>query len=149
MTSRSIFARAEPGLPTQRFAVSDALHSGVVACSMRTSLRSAARMLAENRAQAMLVFGRSTDDGPPASACGIVSDDDLVKAVVGRDLDDTTAGDVAHFPIRSVEPDEPLSAAVLMMVVNGSPYVTVVGRDGLPVGILSAFDVARTVAGYD
>lgn len=129
--------------------VRDAMHEGVISCTPETTLRSVARMLATYRVHAVVVFPRHESDTGHVSSWGVISDLDLARAAAERDLDTTTAGEIAGSAVRCVQPDEMLANAVLTMTANRITHVIVVDRTtGRPVGVLSALDVARALAGY-
>lgn len=129
--------------------VSDAMHEGVISCTPETTLRSVARMLTTHRVHAIVVFPRHEADAGHVSSWGVISELDLARAAVERDLDTCTAGELAGSAVRCVQPDELLANAVLTMTTNGISHVIVVDRrTGRPLGVLSALDVARALAGY-
>jgi len=128
--------------------VRDVMHEGIISCTPETTLRNAARMLATYRVHALMVFPRREADTGHVASWGVVSDLDLVEAVAEHDPDATTVGEVAGSPVRCVQPDEPLANAVLTMSANKLTHVIVLDRrTSRPVGILSALDVARALAG--
>jgi len=129
--------------------VSDAMHDGLVTCSPEDSLRMVARLLAMYRVHAVVVFPRHGADAGHVSSWKVISDLDLAQAAAELDLDAATAADVAGGAVRCVQPNEPLSSAVLTMIANRISHVIVVERSsGRPRGILSTLDVARALAGY-
>jgi CBS-domain-containing membrane protein len=128
--------------------VEDAMHAGVISCPPATTLRAAARMLSTYRVHAVMVVPRHHADAGHVASWELVSDVDLMQAATERDLDRATVGEIAGGPVRCVQPDQPLATAVLTMLTNGVAHVVVVDRrSGRPVGILSALDVARALAG--
>jgi CBS domain-containing protein len=144
MVSPPALANALDGL-----SVADAMHEGVVSCPPQSSLRTVARLMATRRVHAIFVFPRHQADAGHVSSWKVVSDLDLAQAASERDLDSGTAGGVAGSAVRCVQPDEPLSSAVLTMLANRISHVIVVDRPhGRPLGILSTLDVARALAGY-
>lgn len=72
---------------------------------------------------------------------GIVTDRDLVCRViaVGRDSEETTAGDVMSSPLLTADPREPLEEVVQVMAENGVRRVPVVHGERLQ-GIVSLDD---------
>jgi CBS domain-containing protein len=129
--------------------VSDAMHDGLVTCTPEDSLRTVARLLAMYRVHAVVVLPRRGADAAHFASWKVISDLDLAQAASAVDLDAATAADVAGGAVRCVQPDEPLSSAVLTMITNRLSHVIVVERSsGRPRGILSTLDVARALAGY-
>ena len=129
--------------------VRDAMHEGVISCTPETTLRAVARMLATYRVHALVVLPRHEADAGHSSSWSVISDLDLVRAAEEFDLDMTTAERIAGSPVRCVQPDEPLVNAVLTMTTNALSHVIVIDRrTGRPLGVVSALDVARALAGY-
>ncbi|HEV8234413.1 MAG TPA: CBS domain-containing protein [Gemmatimonadaceae bacterium] len=142
---------ASPALVTalDRVSVADAMHEGVVSCSPQSSLRTVARLMTTHRVHAVVVFPRHQADAGHVSSWKVVTDLDLVQAATERGLDSGTAAGVAGCVVRCVQPDEPLSSAVLTMLANRISHLIVVDRaHGRPLGILSTLDIARALAGY-
>ena len=128
--------------------VGDVMHDGIISCTPQTTLRNAARMLSTYRVHALVVFPRHEADTGHVASWSVLSDLDLIEAAAEHDLDSTTVGEVAGSPVRCVQPDEPLANAVLTMATNRLTHVIVLDRrTSRPVGILSALDVARALAG--
>ena len=128
--------------------VRDVMHEGIISCTPQTTLRNAARMLATYRVHALIVFPRHEADAGHVASWGVVSDFDLVEAAAERDPDSTTVGEIAGSPVRCVQLDEPLANAVLTMAANSLTHVIVLDRrTSRPIGVLSALDVARALAG--
>jgi CBS domain-containing protein len=129
--------------------VADAMHDGLITCAPETPLRTVARLLATYRVHAIVVLPRHGGDAGHVASWKVITDLDLVQAASELDLDHGTAADVAGGLVRCVQPDEPLSSAVLTMLANRLSHVIVVGRaNGRPLGVVSTLDVARALAGY-
>lgn len=129
-------------------AVADAMHEGLVTCSPQAPLRTVARLLASYRVHAVVVFPRHAADAGHVSSWKVITDLDLAEAASHLDLDSTTSGDIAGGVVRCVQPDQPLSEAVLTMLEHRTSHLIVVDRrTGRPLGILSSLDVARALAG--
>jgi CBS domain-containing protein len=129
--------------------VADAMHDGLVSCPPSTSLREAARMLSTYRVHAIVVLPRHEADAGHSASWRVVSDLDLVTAAAGLDVDRATVGELAGGPVRCVQPGEPLAAAAATMISNRVTHAIVLDRaSARPLGILSALDVARALAGY-
>jgi CBS domain-containing protein len=75
----------------------------------------------------------------------VIAELDLVGAAPFDD-EATTAGRVAGTPIVTVERDESLARAALLMAEYATTHLVVVGADGTPEGIVSALDLAVAVA---
>jgi CBS domain-containing protein len=119
--------------------VADALTQGVVDCPPRTSMRSAARLMADHQAQAVYVIDE-------ANRWSLVSDLDVVAAAAG-DLDAHTAGDSAVRPLLTVTGDEPLTVAAALMARTSVTHLAVLDEaNRYPIGVLSALDVVRALS---
>jgi CBS domain-containing protein len=99
-----------------------------------TSVRDAARMMAERRASAVVVV----EGGRLA---GIFTERDAVFRVLaeGRVPDTTAIAEVMTRDPKSVAPDETFGYALLVMHENGFRHVPVV-EDGTPIGMVTARD---------
>lgn len=117
--------------------VGDAMRAGVFTCEPGDSLRTVARIMATQHVHCVLV---SSDAQPLA---GLVTGLDLLKAAAAGTID--TAAEAASSPLVTAEPAEPLRAAVTRMAAANATHAIVV-RDGQPVGVLSAADVAGIIA---
>lgn len=130
------------GLP-----VADVMHRGVVTCPTGTPLRSVARMMADRRIHAVVVFDEESDDGADTALWGVVSDLDLVKAANAGEIDDRTAGGTAATPIVLVEPRDTLTHAAQLIAEHETGHLLVVDpTTKRPVAVLSTLDVARALA---
>jgi CBS domain-containing protein len=87
--------------------------------------------------------------GDGAVPTGVVSERDIVRAVAeGRDLDATTASDVAHTELRWVQPDTTVGEVAVEMMDNWVRHV-LVGEAGSMVGIVSMRDLIGVYAASD
>jgi CBS domain-containing protein len=137
--------QTEPRL--DRLAVTDAMHAGVETCPTHTPLRTVARMMAEHRIHAVVVFDEESDDIGGAELWGVVSDLDLVKAASAGEIADRTAGGTAVTPIVMVDEHDTLAHAVQLMSEHEITHLVVVDpKTERPVGIVSTLDVARALA---
>jgi CBS domain-containing protein len=117
------------------------MHPGVLTCSEDDSLRDVAAIMAYHHVHAVVITTPNAE-----RAIGVVSDQDLVAAVVAGA--DCAAREVAGTEPLTISPDEPLRAAAQLMIEHGVSHLVVVdGAGGYPVGVLSALDVATVYAG--
>jgi CBS domain-containing protein len=129
--------------------VLDAMHPGVIACPLDTSLRTVARMMSTYRVHAVVVVAHEGDALPGGTLWGVISDSDLMQAAQGPDFDDETAKALAATPALTVASVEALDRAVQLMVEHEVSHLVVVERHSKrPIGILSTLDVARALAGF-
>ena len=128
--------------------VSDAMHGGVLTCTLDTPLREVARIMARYRVHAVVAIGGHTvQEALQGSLWGIVSDHDLVDAVARGEIDEATAGGTAGTPLVMVQPDETLARAAAMMREHQVTHLVVVDPDSaLPVGVLSTLDIAKALS---
>src|SRR5512132_1415224 len=103
-----------PILETLR--VADAMHPGLISCSLDTPLRSVARMMATYRVHAIVVTAHGEEALPGGGLWGVVSDADLLRVAEAADLDETTARTLARTPVLMVAGSEPLSRAAHLML---------------------------------
>jgi CBS domain-containing protein len=123
--------------------VAEAMHAGVVTCTLDTSLREVARLMASRRIHC--IVARDGEDARGA-LWGIVSDLDLVAAASAGQVDGRTAAGIAVTPVLTVAAGETLERAAQLMAEHAVAHLVVVGAtDGDPVGVLSTLDIARTL----
>jgi len=131
---------------TQRRVV-DAMHPGVIACPLETSLQTVARMMATYRVHAIVVMAHEGDGLPGGTLWGVVSDADLMQAAQSPDFAERTAHELAATPALTVTSAEPLERAVQLMVEHEVSHLIVVERHSdRPLGVLSTLDVAAALA---
>lgn len=126
---------------TDRLSVADAMHPGVVTCTVETPLSKVAQMMVGHRIHCVVVKAVE-DNGEPF--WGVVSDLDLVAAVAADRPEETAAGEVAATPAVMVDAREPLRRAAQLMAEHAATHLVVVKR-GRPAGVISTLDIARVL----
>jgi CBS domain-containing protein len=137
MTTHYARARHRPGA-VDVAPVTEAMHRGVVSCRADASLATVARLLAGHRIHAVIVEQE-------AGEWGMVSDLDLVGAVVNGSFADASAGQIATTATVHVRPSDSVGRAAQLMREYDTHHVLVV-ESGRPVGIVSTLDVADVLA---
>ena len=125
--------------------VRDVMSAPVVSCAPGVPLREVAELMARHRIHCVVVLTDTGVRGDPAEPWGVIAELDLVAAAPFDD-DEITAGRVAGTPLVTVDRDESLARAALLMSEYAVTHLVVVGADGTPDGIISALDVADAVA---
>lgn len=121
--------------------VQDVMHPGVLTCQPDDGLSKLAAIIVTHGIHAIVVAG-SEGAAPP-----VVTDLDLVRAALERP--DARARDIAREPIASIEADAPLEHAVVAMAELYVAHLLVTDpASGGATGIVSSFDVAAVVGGY-
>jgi len=132
-----------------RLRVIDAMHPGLISCSLDTPLRTVARMMATYRVHAILVTAHGEEELPGGGLWGIVSDADLLRAAEDGDPDEQTSRTIAATPVLTVATSEQLARAAQLMVEHES---LAPDRGRAPVGEadrwLSTLDITRALAGF-
>jgi acetyl-CoA synthetase len=129
--------------------VADAMHHGLVSCSLDTPLRTVARMMATYRVHAVLVTAHGDDQMPGGKPWGVVSDLDVLRAAAAQEIADVPARAVADTPIVMIAADRALAdAARLMTEREVSHLVVSEAHSALPTGVVSTLDIARALAGF-
>ena len=107
----------------------------LVTAEPQTTVRAAARMMAEKRVGAVLVL----ESGRLA---GIFTERDALNKIlaVGLDADVTPLVQVMVRNLQTIGPDKPLAYALHMMAEGGFRHVPVVDAAGAPLGMVSARD---------
>jgi len=126
--------------------VGDAMHDGVISCAPDTPATRLARIMANHHVHCLFVMHPAQGIAGKPYVWGIVSDLDLMRAVLHGEGDET-ADSLATEPMVTVKPDMPLTAAVALMVKNNVSHLVVVAPETLrPAGVLSTTDVADVFA---
>lgn len=126
--------------------VREAMHPGVLTCPPETPVLEVARMMATHGVHAVVVSGIARTPQGERLAWGVLSDMDLVRAVVAGDLDEDAGRLMGTEPV-TVRAHEPLEAAASAMAEHDVSHLVVLDGAGEPVGVVSTMDVAASVAG--
>lgn len=129
--------------------VIDAMHPGLISCSLDTPLRTVARMMATYRVHAILVTAHGEEELPGGGLWGIVADTDLLRAAEAADIDEQAARTIAATPVVTVASSDALARAAQVMVEHEASHLVVIERRSeRPIGVLSTLDVARALAAF-
>lgn len=127
--------------------VRDAMHPGIVSCAADTGATEVARMMVDRSVHCVAVVSLAEDASGAPRVWGIVSDLDLLSALI-RPGAEATAADLAREPVITVRPTLALREVAEAMVRHRVQHVVVVDPDRrTPVGVLSTLDVARALGG--
>lgn len=129
--------------------VIDAMHPGLISCSLDTPLRTVARMMATYRVHAILVTAHREEELPGGGPWGIVADTDLLRAAAEGDVDEQPARTIATAPVLTVAGSDELARAAQLMVEHELSHLIVIEpRSERPIGVLSTLDITRALAGF-
>jgi len=132
-----------------QFRVIDAMHPGLISCSLDTPLRTVARMMATYRVHAILVTAHGQEELPGGGLWGIVSDADLLRAAEAGDLDRQPARTIATTTVLTVASSDELARAAQLMVEHEVSHLIVIERRSRrPIGVVSTLDIARALAAF-
>jgi CBS domain-containing protein len=144
-----VHALAEPYPALDHLRVVDAMHPGLITCSLDVPLRTVARMMATYRVHAILVTAHGEEELAGGGLWGVVSDTDLLRAAEAGGLDERPARTIAATPVLMVDADEDLAHAARLMVEHEVSHLLVVEPQSTrPIGVLSTLDIARALAGF-
>ena len=118
--------------------VEQAMSGQFAFCFPSTSLAQAARMMAQNRVYELPVI-------VDQRSLGYVSYLDILQRYVTAQLG-ARAADMVRTPLPEVRPDAPLAEAVRLLRESGRQVILVSTPAGMPVGALTARDVALAMA---
>jgi CBS domain-containing protein len=137
-------ARPSPSARTLREAiVHDVMHAGIISCPADAELGAVARCMAEHRVHCIAITG--IERPGQHLTWGLISDKDLILAAHRGALDEPAARIAATEPI-AVEEGDSLEHVAVLMSEHDTSHIVVVGRSGLPTGMVSTRDVARILA---
>lgn len=147
--SAMMHAQAQPYPALDQLRVADAMHPGLISCSLDIPLRTVARMMATYRVHAILVTAHGEEELAGGGLWGIISDADLLRAARVGDLDERPARTIAATPAVMVDAGDDLARAAQLMVEHDASHLIVVEpRSTRPIGVLSTLDIARALAGF-
>jgi CBS domain-containing protein len=118
--------------------VEQAMSGQFAFCFPSTSLAQAARMMAQNRVYELPVI-------VDQRSLGYVSYLDILQRYVSAQLGGRAA-DIVRTPLPEVRPEQPLAEAVRLLRESGRQVILVTTSAGMPVGALTARDVALAMA---
>jgi CBS domain-containing protein len=118
--------------------VEQAMSGQFAFCFPSTSLAQAARMMAQNRVYELPVI-------VDQRSLGYVSYLDILQRYVRAQLG-ARAADIVRTPLPEVRPEAPLAEAVRLLRESGRKVILVTTPAGMPVGALTARDVALAMA---
>jgi CBS domain-containing protein len=143
---RSVFGVTLPQAPIASplvgLTVHDVMHPGVVTCLPDAALSTVASNMAIHGIHSVVLS--QPERGTPL----IVTDLELVRAAL-EGADDARAADIAREPAATLSSDASLDDAVVMMAIGYVAHLLATDpSSGAPAGIISAFDVAAVVGGW-
>jgi len=117
----------------------------VVTATRHTTVQEAARLMREYHVGDLLIVDGTNGSRVPV---GIVTDRDIVVAVVALDLDPAmlSVGDIMASDLETVPENEGVFETIQQMRVAGVRRIPVVTRHGSLVGIVSIDDVIQLLA---
>src|SRR2546430_2789118 len=119
--------------------VEQAMSGQFAFCFPSTSLAQAARMMAQNRVYELPVI-------VDQRSLGYVSYLDILQRYVRAELGGRRAADIVRTPLPEVRPELPLAEAVRVLRESGRQVILVTTSSGMPLGALTARDVALAMA---
>jgi CBS domain-containing protein len=132
--------------PLEYATVADAMHPGIVCCLAGAPLRAVARIMASHHVHCVAVMGLGEGEVGEPPIWGLIYDRDVLRAGMRIGEDETAAG-LAHQPVITVQPTCSLRAAGELMLTRAATHLVVVHPETqLPLGMLSALDVAGVLA---
>jgi CBS domain-containing protein len=127
--------------------VSDICHAPVITVRETDELRQAAQLMREKHVGYLVVVEPAFREGS-FTACGVITDRDMVVSVIAKDADPKllTVGDVMTRNPIAVDKDDSIADALQEMRRLGVRRIPVVSEHGELVGILSLDDVLTAIA---
>ncbi len=118
--------------------VRDAMTQAPITCEPTSSIRTAARLMADHDFASIPV----TRSG---RLVGIVTDRDIVRRAVTLQADagSEPVGSIMTSPVITAKADDEIDYAAELMEANAIHHVPVIGSDGTLVGIVAQSDIAQ------
>jgi CBS domain-containing protein len=126
--------------------VRDVMSRNVVGCTPDTTVREAARRMADERVNALVVLEEASGELE-----GLVSRSDLAR-VYDQDPDSIAIESVMSQEVQTIIPNVPVSAAVMIMLDHKVDRLVIMHSKPAPqrpVGVLSLSDVVRDIAAME
>ena len=122
----------------------DVMTRGVVSVPMDLSIREVAEKMTQQNVSAVTVTDHNGE------IMGLISEMDVLKAVMDRTILNSAAETIMSSNIQSVDPSITLDKAASIMMNKGIHRLVVLSEPGVgasnrPVGILSAGDIIREI----
>jgi CBS domain-containing protein len=124
--------------------VRDVMSRSVMGCTPETTVREAARRMADHNVNALVVLEEASGELE-----GLVSRSDLAR-VYDQDHNSVTVEEVMSHNVETIIPDIPVSAAVMIMLDHKVDRLVIMHAKPAPqrpVGVLSLSDVVHDIAG--
>ena len=124
--------------------VRDVMSRSVMGCTLQTTVREAARRMAEHNVNALVVLEEASGELE-----GLVSRSDLAR-VYDQDYVAVTVEEIMSHDVQTIVPNIPVSAAVMIMLDHKVDRLVIMHAKPAPqrpVGVLSLSDVVRDIAG--
>jgi CBS domain-containing protein len=122
--------------------VGDAMRHGVLSCAADASLRAAARTMTLHHIHTVVL-----NDPQRSELVGVVSDGELLTALLDPDRQGATLRDIAQRDVVRLSSAQPLTEAVHEMRSRGVDHAVVLDtHSGRPTGMLSTLDVLGVLA---
>lgn len=132
--------------PLPHATVADAIHPGIVSCSLDASLTDVARLMATEHVHCVVAMGTSHEEPAERFVWGLISDLDVLRAGIHQGPD-ASARALALDPIISVRSTMPLREAGELMLGRGVSHVIVIDPETQrPTGVLSSLDIIGALA---
>ncbi len=123
--------------------VREVMHPGIMACTAMASVAEVAHIMASCRVHSVIVVAAGPDH-PPA-IIGVLSDVDLLRWTTGGSTH-LPAGAVVSAPAAAISPRASVQEAAQLMAQQSVDHLVVLDAHDLPLGIISALDVASVLA---
>jgi CBS domain-containing protein len=122
----------------------DVMTRGVVSVSMDLSVREVAEKMTQQNVSAVTVTDHNGE------IMGLISEMDVLKAVMDRSILNSAAESIMSSNIQTVGPSITLDEAAKIMMTKGIHRLVVLSEQGVgasdrPVGILSTGDIVREI----
>ncbi len=121
----------------------DAMHGAILTCDPSTPATAVAALMSRHKIHCLVVEGIVGDDHGEHLVWGVISDLDLVRAVVLTD-GAPAAWTFASTEAVTVDASDDLATVASVLVERACSHVVVVDDEN-PIGVISTLDIAKAV----
>jgi CBS domain-containing protein len=144
-TPSQALAAANPPDAAAKLTVADVMHGGVIFCERQATAREIADTMISRGVHSVAVLGHTLDAGHAPTVWGIVSDIDVLAALIDPSST-ATGGDLAREQVIVIRSTRPIGEAAEAIATRRVNHLVVIDPDTQsPIGFISPLDIAQAL----